>query len=97
MFSSLLLNLLLVSFAMAQETVSTSNHGNLWAYGTSGGVLGFIVLILDIMVFSKLSPSSLPFHPNPIMSLLPSLFLFFFITSTSHDTPHDKRVGWYNR
>jgi hypothetical protein len=71
MFSLLLLNLLLVSFAMAEETVSASNHGNLWAYGTSGGVLGFIVLILDIMVFSKLSHFSArspacQYPPSPI-------------------------------
>lgn len=59
MLNSLLLNLLLVSFAVAEETLTTTVHGNAWKYGTGGGLLGFVVLILDIMVFSTLFPSSL--------------------------------------
>jgi hypothetical protein len=55
MISSLFFNLLLVSFAMADEMAATTID-NTWKYGTSGGVLGFIVLILDIMVFSMFHP-----------------------------------------
>jgi hypothetical protein len=63
MISSLLFNLLLVSFAMADE-MAASAIDNTWKYGTSGGVLGFIVLILDIMVFSTFlsPPYQLPLH-----------------------------------
>jgi hypothetical protein len=49
---SMLLQLSLLSFAMAEETLTTSNHGNTWKYGSGGGLIGFIVLILDIIVFS---------------------------------------------
>ena len=51
-FFSLLLQLSLFSFAMAEETLVANSHGNTWQYGAGGGVLGFIVLILDIIVFS---------------------------------------------
>jgi hypothetical protein len=49
---SLLSILSLLSLTMAEETLSTSSHGNVWKYGSSGGLIGFIVLILDIIVFS---------------------------------------------
>lgn len=47
-----LFSLLSLSFAMAEETLSTSTHGNAWKYGSGGGIIGFIILILDIIVFS---------------------------------------------
>ena len=38
---------------MATETsITSTSHGNAWRYGTGGGVIGFIVLVLDIIVFS---------------------------------------------
>jgi hypothetical protein len=49
---SMLLNLALISLVAAEETLTTSSHGDAWKFGTGGGVLGFIVLILDIMVWS---------------------------------------------
>jgi hypothetical protein len=49
---SLILQLSLLSLAMAEETLTTTGHGNAWKYGSGGGVVGFIVLILDIIVFS---------------------------------------------
>lgn len=52
-FLNLLLQLSLFSFALAEETLVAATHGNTWQYGAGGGVLGFIVLILDIIVFSK--------------------------------------------
>jgi hypothetical protein len=39
------------SLAMAAP-METAQHGNTWQYGTGGGVIGFIVLILDILVIS---------------------------------------------
>jgi hypothetical protein len=51
---ALFLQLSLAAFALAapvgQEISATSNT---WQYGTGGGIIGFIVLILDILVFSK--------------------------------------------
>jgi hypothetical protein len=49
---SLLSLLSLLSFAMAEETLSTTSPGNAWKYGSGGGIIGFIILILDIIVFS---------------------------------------------
>jgi hypothetical protein len=51
-FFNLLLQFALFSFAMAEETLKAQGHGNTWQYGAGGGVLGFIVLILDIIVWS---------------------------------------------
>jgi hypothetical protein len=65
-FITLLLQFALFSFAMAEETVVASS--NSWQYGAGGGVLGFVVLILDIIVWSK-SPA-LP-APPPILFSLP--------------------------
>lgn len=44
---------LLVAAAPLDPTLSTTSQ-NSWQYGTGGGVIGFIVLVLDIIVFSKL-------------------------------------------
>lgn len=54
---------------MADEMAATTVD-NTWKYGTSGGVLGFIVLILDIIVFST-SLLSLPLPPFPIPIAMP--------------------------
>jgi len=51
MFQKVLSFLLLASFAMAEELVTVQS--NAWKFGTGGGIIGFIVLILDIIVFSK--------------------------------------------
>lgn len=63
-FFNLLLQFALFSFAMAEETVTGQSHGNTWQYGAGGGVLGFIVLILDIIVWSTFSP--IPPFPLPV-------------------------------
>jgi len=47
---ALFLQFALLSLAFAEETVSTTVHGNAWKYGSGGGIIGFIVLILDIIV-----------------------------------------------
>jgi hypothetical protein len=58
----ILLQLSLFSLAAAAP-ITTESHGNTWQYGAGGGAIGFIVLILDIIVFST--------YP----SYAPSLFL----------------------
>lgn len=52
---SILLQLCLASLALAApaaQDLTATTSGNTWQYGTGGGVIGFIVLILDIIVFS---------------------------------------------
>ena len=51
---AMFLQFALLSLAFAEETVSTTAHGNAWKYGSGGGIIGFIVLILDIIVARKL-------------------------------------------
>jgi hypothetical protein len=50
---AMLLQFLMFSLVTAAPVVTESHHGNTWQYGAGGGVVGFIVLILDIIVFSK--------------------------------------------
>lgn len=50
--ASLLLQLCFAPFASAAP-VSTEALDNSWQYGTGGGLLGLVVLILDIIVFSR--------------------------------------------
>jgi len=38
---------------IADETAMAKAGGNAWQYGTGGGILGLIVLILDIIVFGS--------------------------------------------
>lgn len=47
---NILLQLSLASLAIAAP-VHAENHGNAWQYGTGGGLAGFIVLVLDLIVF----------------------------------------------
>jgi hypothetical protein len=60
---NLLLQFLLFVLAEAAP-ISTENHGNAWRYGASGGVVGFIVLVLDIIVFSTY------FGTNPLLDCI---------------------------
>jgi len=57
MLHQLLFQLLLgASLALAApvpDTAAVSTAGNAWQYGTGGGIIGLIVLILDIIVFGK--------------------------------------------
>lgn len=41
----------LVAAAPVADGVITASGDNAWEYGTSGGIIGLIVLILDIIVF----------------------------------------------
>jgi hypothetical protein len=53
---SLLLQFCFLSLASAAP-IEAARHGNAWQYGAGGGIVGFIVLILDIIVFSKFCQS----------------------------------------
>lgn len=49
---SMLLTLGLASSAVASP-ISAQGHGDAWQYGTGGGIIGFIVLILDIIIIRE--------------------------------------------
>lgn len=54
-FSALIFQLCLASLSLGApvgDDLAATGHGNTWQYGTGGGILGLIVLILDIIVFS---------------------------------------------
>ncbi|KAG9231121.1 hypothetical protein BJ875DRAFT_470394 [Amylocarpus encephaloides] len=69
-----ILQLCLFSFAMGEETLVEQGHGNSWAYGTSGGVIGFIILILDIIVFIEVLKS----NRSPSHKVLWCVIVFLF-------------------
>jgi len=71
---AVVLQLSLLSFAMAEETLVTSSHGNAWKYGSGGGVIGFIVLILDIIVFLEVLKSNRPASHKLLWCLVVFLF-----------------------
>jgi len=59
---------------MAEGTFTTTVYENAWKYGTGGGVVGFIILILDIMVFMEVLKSNRP----PSHKLLWCVVVFLF-------------------
>ncbi|KAI0128307.1 hypothetical protein BJ170DRAFT_682103 [Xylariales sp. AK1849] len=74
---SLFLQLCLATLAFAAPVaneITTAGHGDAWQYGTGGGILGFIVLILDILVFIEVLKSNRP----PIEKLIWCLVVFLF-------------------
>ncbi|KAF2276075.1 uncharacterized protein EI97DRAFT_501376 [Westerdykella ornata] len=71
-FLALLLQLCLVSAAPAAP-VSAQGHNTI-GYGAGGGVVGFIVLVLDIIVFIEVLNSNRPV-PNKVLWCL---LVFFF-------------------
>jgi hypothetical protein len=56
--SSILLQLCLASLGLAAP-VSTESLDNSWQYGTGGGLIGLVILILDIIVFGTVASQSL--------------------------------------
>ncbi|KAL2168996.1 hypothetical protein VTG60DRAFT_6569 [Thermothelomyces hinnuleus] len=73
LFSSILLQLCLASIGLAAP-VSTEATDNSWQYGTGGGLVGLIVLILDIIVFVEILKS----RRTPVQKLIWCLVVFLF-------------------
>jgi hypothetical protein len=65
LFSSIILQLCLASLGLAAP-VSTEALDNSWQYGTGGGLLGLVVLILDVIVFGMLTPLPPPRSCSPL-------------------------------
>ncbi|KAK1763365.1 cardiolipin synthase [Phialemonium atrogriseum] len=78
LLSSFILQLCLATLAfaapVADKTLTTTAAGNSWSYGTGGGIIGFVVLILDIIVFVEVVKSNRP----PVSKLLWCLVVFLF-------------------
>ncbi|KAI9047854.1 hypothetical protein LZ554_008562 [Drepanopeziza brunnea f. sp. 'monogermtubi'] len=75
MFFQTVLSFLLLAVAALAQPISTEVvQENAWKYGTGGGVVGFIVLILDIMVFLEVLKSNRP----PLPKLLWCVLVFIF-------------------
>lgn len=53
------LQLAIAAVAMAAPTMHVEK-ADAWQYGTGGGIVGFIVLILDIIVIGEFSSSRPP-------------------------------------
>lgn len=100
-FLSLLLQawfaLLAIAAPIVDESLSTADHGNAWQYGTGGGILGLIVLILDVMVFVEVFKSSRPPASKLIWCLV--VFLFPFVGMViywlfSNRSAHNNGAGY---
>ncbi|CAM1508751.1 Fc.00g055990.m01.CDS01 [Cosmosporella sp. VM-42] len=72
-FIQLWLATLALAAPIASEGVS-ANAAKPWHYGTGGGVIGFIVLVLDIIVWLEVLQSNRP----PSHKLLWCLVVFIF-------------------
>jgi hypothetical protein len=73
LFSSIILQLCLASLGLAAP-VSTEALDNSWQFGTGGGLLGLVVLILDVIVFVEVLKSS----RSPAQKLIWCLVVFLF-------------------
>lgn len=75
---AVILQLCLASLAfaapIADETLSATTTGTSWQYGTGGGVIGFIILVLDILVWIEVLKSNRP----PSSKILWCLVVFLF-------------------
>ncbi|KAF2792957.1 hypothetical protein K505DRAFT_375677 [Melanomma pulvis-pyrius CBS 109.77] len=95
---SLLLQISLFTFAAASPVASSSNTGNQIGFGAGGGVAGFIVLILDIIVFAEVLNSNRPV-PNKVLWCL-LVFLFpiggvIIYGLFSNRVEHNRSAGGY--
>ncbi|KAI9149032.1 hypothetical protein HJFPF1_11077 [Paramyrothecium foliicola] len=92
---SIFLQLCLASLALAAP-VSTTTAQNTWQYGTGGGILGFIVLVLDIIVFIEIVKSNRPVSHKLLWCLLVFIFpivgliiYWLFSNRAAHNTRGD--------
>jgi hypothetical protein len=72
-FLQLCLAALAFAAPLAGDEMMTTSGAN-WQYGTGGGIVGFIVLILDIIVWIEVLKSNRP----PSSKLLWCLVVFLF-------------------
>ncbi|CAJ2505184.1 Uu.00g125780.m01.CDS01 [Anthostomella pinea] len=73
-FIQLFLAALAFAAPIVDETVTASGGAAPWQYGTGGGILGFIVLVLDIIVWIEVLKSNRPVSPKLLWCVLVFLF-----------------------
>ncbi|OHE99618.1 hypothetical protein CORC01_04976 [Colletotrichum orchidophilum] len=93
----LCLALLAVAAPASDPVVGAAAHGNTWQYGTGGGILGFIVLVLDIIVFLEVLKSDRPVSHKVLWCLV--VFLFPIVGMIiywlfSNRAAHNSRSGY---
>jgi len=91
-----LLHLALATLAMAAPTMTIQKE-NAWQYGAGGGVIGFIVFILDVIVIVEVLKSDRPVAHKVAWSLLVFLFPIVGIVIYwlfSNREAHNKRGGY---
>ncbi|KAI0391040.1 hypothetical protein F5Y17DRAFT_442316 [Xylariaceae sp. FL0594] len=102
MFHTVVLNLLiqlcLASWALAapiadDAVATTTTAATPWQYGAGGGILGFIVLVMDLIVFVEVLKSNRPVPNKLIWCLVVFLFpvvgmivYFLFSNRKAHNT-----------
>ncbi|KAK2040743.1 hypothetical protein LZ31DRAFT_529109 [Colletotrichum somersetense] len=89
--------LLAVAAPVSDPALGTAAHGNTWQYGTGGGILGFIVLVLDIIVFLEVLKSDRPVSHKVLWCLV--VFLFPIVGMViywlfSNRAAHNSRSGY---
>ncbi|KAJ3573325.1 hypothetical protein NPX13_g4744 [Xylaria arbuscula] len=95
--SYILLQLCLAAWAIAapfaEDAVTTTTTKTPWQYGAGGGIVGFIVLILDIIVFVEVLKSNRPASNKLLWCLIVFLFpiigmliYFLFSNRKAHNT-----------
>lgn len=75
--TALIFQLCLASLAIGApvgDELAATGHGNSWQYGTGGGIIGLVVLVLDIIVFIEVLKS----NRTPVSKLLWCLVVFLF-------------------
>ncbi|CZS98836.1 uncharacterized protein RAG0_07397 [Rhynchosporium agropyri] len=92
-FQAALSFLLLAATTLAQPISTEVVQENAWKYGTGGGIVGFIVLILDIMVFLEVLKSNREVLPKLLWCVLVFVFpiggliiYYLFSNRAEHNT-----------
>ncbi|WQF86820.1 Putative cardiolipin synthase [Colletotrichum destructivum] len=89
--------MLAVAAPASDPTVAATAYGNTWQYGTGGGILGFVVLVLDIIVFIEVLKSDRPVSHKVLWCLV--VFLFPIVGMViywlfSNRAAHNSRAGY---
>ncbi|TDZ14105.1 hypothetical protein Cob_v012955 [Colletotrichum orbiculare MAFF 240422] len=97
LFFQLCFALLAAAAPATDPTLSASGHGNTWQYGTGGGVIGFIVLVLDIIVFIEVLKSDRSTGSKVLWCLVVFLFpiigmIIYYLFSDR--AAHNSRSGY---
>ncbi|KAL0933583.1 uncharacterized protein CTRU02_210382 [Colletotrichum truncatum] len=97
LFFQLCFALLAAAAPVSDPTLSATGHGNTWQYGTGGGIIGFVVLVLDIIVFIEVLKSDRTVSHKVLWCLV--VFLFPIIGMIiywlfSNRAAHNSRSGY---